>query len=166
MDDRPPAPRLFSLGIPALALVALLLGLRNHQVVGAVLSRGEPAVLEMQGNGRGTDGDIAELARRDSLVAAASAGNRDPFRPRAPAAAESPGRGAGAARPREEPQPAPPPRISSLLYDDVRPSVQLRIGPETSGWLHEGEIFHEWTVMRITPTTVTLASGERTVVLP
>lgn len=146
-----------------LVLIAALFGIRGQRVIGAVLGD-RAAAPPLATESAEAEETLLALAHRDSLITSAASSWQDPFRPRPRfTRAESPH-----PRPVRAPEvsPAAPPRLGSLLFDQVRPSVQIRVGDETSDWLHEGETFAGWTVRRITPSSVTLASGTETVVLP
>ncbi len=150
----------FWTGCGAVLLFVLVLGLRCGQTVSAVLSaRGQPTPEAKAAGGTGT-ADAFEIARRDSLVAAATPGERNPFR-------DPPPRERAPTRRPETPRPVsePPPSLRALLYDTVNPSVQLAVGNSASGWLLEGDVFKGWTVAAITPTSVTVTRGNRSLVL-
>jgi hypothetical protein len=55
--------------------------------------------------------------------------------------------------------------LRALLFDDVRPSVQLGVGGSTSDWLHRGDRFRGWQIVEINAKSVTVSTGSETVVL-
>jgi hypothetical protein len=146
-------------GYAALLLGLLVLGVQVQRTMTAVLSLGS-------GAGSGTSGDMGEeaagwgsIAARDSLIARAHVGARDPFQSGAPRVTSSP------AAAESRPAPDPDPRLGSLLFDNVAPSVQLTVGPSRSGWLRQGDAFLGWKVVEVGRTSVKVAKGSRTLVL-
>jgi hypothetical protein len=158
----------FWVGLAALLLAGIFLGVRTERGVSAVLAA-------QSGGGSTATGDadgpamrtlLAELDAKSARIEQATAADRDPFREPAPKleaqTAPSP------APPRPAPPPPPPrvpPSLGALLYDEVNPSVQLRVGTLTSDWLHRGENFKDWTVVEIRPGAVTVSQDGDTVVL-
>ena len=51
------------------------------------------------------------------------------------------------------------------MFDTVNPSVQLRLGDTSSGWLHKGDVFEGWTVIEIAENSITVEKKGRTVLL-
>ncbi len=156
----PQGPRRVGLaGYAVLALGVALLGLSVRQTVVTVLSGGR----EFGAAGAGGEGGPTgwrNMGARDSLVEQARMGRRDPFQP-------PPMERAAVRVPVVQAAPAPPPepRLGSLVYDNVAPTVQLTVGEERSGWLRPGDVFHGWTVLEITRASVRVANGTRTRVL-
>jgi hypothetical protein len=147
------------IGYAALALALLVLGAQVRQTVLTVLSaRGGAGGVGAAATDSGTPG-WRSVAERDSLVDRARMGPRDPFRPAAVRAAV---RAPGAA---PAPERAPDPKLGSLLFDNVAPSVQLTIGTRRSGWLRTGEVFEGWRVVEISRVLVRVTDGTRTLVL-
>ncbi|MBI5836765.1 MAG: hypothetical protein HZB25_05950 [Candidatus Eisenbacteria bacterium] len=146
------------IGPAALGLAVILLGGQVRQTVVDVLSvtRGTGA----SGPGAANAGAPAwkSVTARDGLVERSHMGPRDPFR-LPPARSMTRERGPAA------PEPAPAPRLSSLLFDNVAPSVQLTVGEIRSGWLKAGEVFQGWTVVEIGRASVKVTDGSRTLVL-
>ena len=96
--------------------------------------------------------------RRELRVAVASLA-RDPFRaPSAMRAAES---GAAPTRTAEAQVAGPVPALRALVYDNVRPSVQLACEDVISPWLGQGDTFKGWTVLEIGPGSVWIRNGSR-----
>jgi hypothetical protein len=151
-----PAWLVLALGL----LAVIILGWRVHAVVETVLGgarhdriQADPAAAEERTV-------FAQVAHKDSLLAAAHAGDRDPFRDPAPQWS-SLGNAWAAAPPKAEAAPV----LGALLYVEENPCAQLRIGPESSDWLHKGEVFHGWTIIEISRDAVTIAKNNETVVL-
>jgi hypothetical protein len=146
-----------------LALVAgvgVILGLVATRSVKSVTAGFGPV-----GPPTGNPADCASpsvLAARDSLLADAVVGARDPFRaPAVPQASEG-----GTSTRKEGTVLAGTPVMRALLYDNVNPLVQIGIGSVTSGWLHTGDQFQGWTVVEINSSSVRIARNGESVVLP
>jgi hypothetical protein len=141
-----------------LVLLTALLAARSERTIATVLAGGPPrtppatAVAERSGSG------ATIVAERNRVIATATVGERDPFRP--PPASARPG-GASPGSIDSDPTPV----LRTLLYDRVRPSVQLSIGRVTSEWLHAGDVFRGWVVVEILPTSVRISRGDRSLVL-
>jgi hypothetical protein len=71
--------------------------------------------------------------------------------------------GDGVARVAEAPKPAANtvPALKALVYDNVRPSVQLACEDAISPWLGQGDTFKGWTVLEIGPGSVWIRNGSR-----
>lgn len=146
--------------IALVAAVGVILGLVATSSVRSV-SAGFGKVAAQPGSPTDSASPSA-LAARDSLLAGARAGARDPFR--APTAPQSQTDGTSVRK--QETALAGTPVMRALLYDNVNPLVQIGIGSVTSGWLHKGDRFQGWTVVEINSTSVRLArSGESVVLL-
>lgn len=53
------------------------------------------------------------------------------------------------------------PALKALVYDNVRPSVQLACEDALSPWLGQGDTFKGWTVLEIGPGSVWIRNGSR-----
>ncbi len=53
------------------------------------------------------------------------------------------------------------PALKALVYDNVRPSVQLACEDAISPWLGQGDTFKGWTVLEIGPGSVWIRNGSR-----
>ena len=150
--------RNFWTGFAVLLLVGILLGVRAENATRAVLGFEHPAATAGKSIAGVPTPSLAGIAHRDSLIAAAAASDRDPFHgaaaPRAyrPAAADT-----------SRPQPAPV--IRALLFDPNNAEVKLGLGPQSSGWLHQGESFGGWTVVQIKPKSVWISRNGNNVYL-
>jgi hypothetical protein len=152
--------RLHRLGFWALVAVGLVLGFRGFVVAReAVFSRPTPrsATVATSGN----ELLLNEITARDSIVLEARACARDPFLPPPPPASDS----KGIKKPDQQPQVIVTPALVALLYDNVAPSVQLRLRTFVSPWLNEGDSFQGWTVARITPDSVVVSMDGKNRVL-
>jgi len=139
----------------AMLLLCVLMGMRSGQTVLLVLD--DPAaVSDTRPNTSQTD--YAGLAHRDSLLAAAAIGDRDPFRP-------VPVRTRRKTSVRQVKQQVLP-TLKALLFDHVNPTARLNIGEEVSGWLRVGDSFQGWNVTEITESSVKLAQGKKALILP
>jgi hypothetical protein len=147
----------FWVGFALLLLVGVFLGIRVGGAVHAVLG----GRVLVSGGPADTAG-IAALpdGAKDTLIADALMGDRDPFRD--PPAVRIEGGGVAKASPAIAKE---PPALRALLYDNVNPSVQLSQDATISGWLHKGDSFLGWTVIEITSTSTTISRGGESVVL-
>lgn len=152
---------------PVLALVLLfgtgLLAVRVWGVAGEISTHGgQEASRGGAHNGR-LEKLAASMAERQERRRAARDLSRDPFR--APFAIRS-APGAAAAAPAAPVEAARPvPVVRALVYDDVKPAVQLAVGAETSRWLGRGEAFLGWIVLEISPASVRVGNGVKQHVL-
>lgn len=160
MTDATKGMKAFGLGLAALVIVGLFLGFTAAGAVRAVLqikgqvaapASGQPAV-----SGRSP----SIRADKDAMIAAATAGERDPFRE--PTSLRSEGQSSGQTA-RQEAREVP--FCSGLLYDNVSPLVELATSSGSSGWLRMGGQFLGWKIVEIKPKTVTIAKGSESVVL-
>ncbi len=145
-------------GMAIMLVAVLVLALRSQSTVKAVLAG--PVLAAETASAPADDGlDMASIAHRDSLIAAARPVARDPFNARSVApSTTAERRSVEAAHVR--------PILSALLFDRVNPSTQINVNGQRSGWLHQGETFQGWTVTAITSDAVTITKGGDTVVLP
>lgn len=60
-----------------------------------------------------------------------------------------------------KPAPDAVPALKALVYDNVRPSVQLACEDAISPWLGQGDTFKGWTVLEIGPGSVWIRNGSR-----
>ena len=145
-------------GFLVLLLVGILLGIRAGNAVQAVLEfqGGAPAPAKTAIPPDNTS--AAAMAHRDSLIAGAHAGLRDPFH--------------SLAAPRIY-RPAPPdtaraqatPTLKAMFFDPASPMVKLSLGTSNSGWLHPGDTFAGWSVVEIQPKTVWISRNGNNVYL-
>lgn len=145
----------FWLVFAALLLLCVLMGMHSGRTVLLVIDSPEPAIAAAAS---AAPEDFAGLSLRDSLLAAAAPGDRDPFRP-VPVRTR---------RRTTVPKVVQPvlPTLKALLFDRVNPTARLNIGEEVSGWLRVGDSFKGWNVTEITESSVKLAQGEKALVLP
>ncbi len=105
------------------------------------------------------------MDERRELRGAVANLTRDPFR--GPSAlrtyAGDNDAGAEVVRTAEAPKPVADavPALKALVYDDVRPSVQLACEDALSPWLGQGDTFKGWTVLEIGPGSVWIRNGSR-----
>lgn len=145
----------------ALALIMLLvvgLGVRSGKTVDAVLTYQPDTVGSVAAPAIGDGIDLDAVARRDSILAATSVQDRDPFTALAAAPKPKP------KRVRRAPKIVNP-TLNALLFDNVNPMVQISIAGERSGWLHKEEEFRGWRVTRIAKDSVEVRNKKRSVVL-
>jgi hypothetical protein len=141
-----------------LVLFTALLAVRSERTIATVLAGGDPRTPPPTAVAGPAGSSATIVVERNRVIAAATLGERDPFRP--PPAPARP----GGASPRSTDS-DPPPVLRTLLYDRVSPSVQLSIGRATSGWLRAGDAFRGWVVVEISPTSVRITKGDRSLVL-
>jgi hypothetical protein len=55
----------------------------------------------------------------------------------------------------------PLPVVRGLIYDNVKPAVQLAVGEEVSRWLGKDEAFQGWIVLEINPASVRVSNGTK-----
>lgn len=152
----------YTVGICAMLLVVLLLGMRSMQTVKAVLADKVPLVEQEVQHPQLVKEELKGVTSRDSLVAAAvlDSSLRDPFfgavskhDPRSPVKAPR-----QAARLVE-------PLLTALIFDNVNPTVQISVGSERSDWLRAGDQFRGWQVAEIDANSVKVKKGDREIVL-
>lgn len=136
-------------------LLCALMGMRSGKTVLLVLD--DPTVVTETAANTSLI-DYARLAQRDSLLAGATIGDRDPFRP-------VPVHTRRKTTVRQVKQQVLP-TLKALLFDHVNPTARLNIGEEVSGWLRVGDSFQGWNVTEITESSVKLAQGKKALVLP
>ena len=137
------------------------LGLRSRQVMNTVLNDDPGTTATSTAATRLVDEHLEGIADRDERVAEArlDADRRDPF-----------------SLSRSAPPPrrtTPPPKVqrliqphlAALIYDDVSPTVQIRISGVRSDWLRTGDHFKGWRVAEIGSDSVKVSKGGRDVVL-
>jgi hypothetical protein len=134
---------------------ALFLGVRSARTVGQVLKDGSAIVQPRQASTNWTGEKASQALARLDRLALAIPSARDPFR-------EAP-RHITTRIPRAAPAPVPPlePVLRALLYDNMKPAVQISLGKSVSGWLAQGEKFSGWTVVEVKPGSVVVANGLR-----
>jgi hypothetical protein len=149
--------RMLWIGYCLLLALVTLMGLRSEGTIASVLSAQKLKASGTEVSPGQTSIDPAPLMRRDEMLAEAKAGQRDPFNP--PPRAEQP---VVRRPPRDRVAPAPDRLfLRGIMYDEQDPRVQLAIGPNTSGWLREGDVYRGWTIVRISRTSVRVGQGER-----
>jgi hypothetical protein len=136
-----------------------VLGLRSERTIASVLAGAWGDSAGHQSSQATPSATSLQLQVKDSLLVQARIGERDPFKP--PVVKRAPTRKRRPAPPKPEPKPS----LQTLLFDNVDPSVQLRLGGEPSGWLHVGDKFSGWTVVEITATSATIVKKDQSVVL-
>ncbi len=163
MSAQTPQPRVSWIAIGLLVLIGIFLAARTEHAVGLVMARRHAGSVAPLAPSSDLSARISAQAAKDSLLSAALAGERDPFRD-APAhrMATTPGTAAGSSAAQGELAPV----ARAVLFDRVDPRVQLSVGPQVSAWLRPGDRFKGWAVVRITPATITLAQGEQQLTLP
>jgi hypothetical protein len=148
------------LGLGVAALSCILLGWRVEGSVREVLGTARHARVAADPQAQEERALLGRVARQDSLVLGAACGERDPFRD------PSVWTGNPSSTPSHPPvEPRAVPALGALLYTSINPSVMLRIGPESSDWLHRGESFRGWRVVEINTNSVTITKDSETVVL-
>jgi hypothetical protein len=55
----------------------------------------------------------------------------------------------------------PLPVVRGLIYDNVKPAVQLAVGDAVSRWLGKDEAFQGWIVLEINPASVRVSNGAK-----
>jgi hypothetical protein len=159
-----PQPRVSWIAIGLLALTGIFLVARTEHAVGLVLARRHTEPAARPGPGSDIPALNKAQAAKDSLLTTAQPGERDPFRDPPPPRPVTPPHGPVISP--SQVQAEPTPVALGVLFAEVDPRVQLGVGPEVSAWLRPGDGFHGWTVVGITPATITLAQGERQLTLP
>lgn len=145
-----------------LALVGYL-ALRSHQTVNTVMSPKLVAISTSSQQAELIGAELKSVPDRDDQVAAATFEGRfrNPFVVRP------------VQHPMEElPEPVAakidsvlPPHLAALIYDDIGPTVQIRIEGERSDWLRAGDRFKGWQVAKIDSKSVKISKGGKDVVL-
>jgi hypothetical protein len=158
-----PQPHISWIGLGLLGLLGIFLAVRTEHGIGLVLARRHAGSQSQPVSASDLSARIGAMAARDSLEAAAQPGERDPFRDPPPRASRQV-LGTVAGSPSAQAEVSPVAR--AVLYDRVDSRVQLSVGPDVSAWLRTGDAFQGWTVVRITRATITLAQGERQLILP
>jgi hypothetical protein len=155
-----PGARLFWPIFILLAILTIFQGIRSARVVTMVLANGRTPLAAPEFKSPEQDPISARLDRKAELLASVTPGARDPFHdPPAPRPTTS-----NPPRP-QAPQPAKPPGLRTLLYDRIRPSVQLSSEDGSSAWLHVGDSYRGWKVTEITENSVKITQGSQIVVL-
>ena len=152
----------YIVGIGVMLLVVLLLGTRSMRTVNAVLADKVPYVEQKVQHPQLIKKELRGVTARDSLVETAllDASLRDPFahsvRTRAPRrTAKVPRQAARLVEP----------LLTALIFDNVNPTVQIRVGGERSDWLRTGDRFRGWQVAEIDASSVKVKKGDREIVL-
>ncbi len=113
--------------------------------------------------GNGFDKMKGTMDERRDLRRAAASLARDPFR--APSAQRTFDGSAAPAHTAQAQNVATAadavPVLRALVFDNVRPSVQLACEDATSPWLGQGDTFKGWTVLEIGPGSVWIRNGSR-----
>ena len=137
-------------GIGLLVTAFLVIGFRAYRSSELILAQERGAAPQI------SDNSVTSADERSAGLQLIP--SRDPFRY------------VDAAKPRSEPRPVveekeePRPVLGALLYDLVKPQVQLRVGSEASGWIGAGAVFKGWVVVAIEPDAVIVQKqGERLV---
>jgi hypothetical protein len=151
----------YAIGIGLMLAVVLVLGVRSKATVDAVLADKAPVEAASTEHKRLVNDEMSGVTYRDSLVAIAHLAEDliDPFL-------------GDKALPQKVAAKAPPrvarlikPRLAALIFDDVDPTVQIRVAGERSNWLHTGDRFKGWQVAEIDSKSVKVKKGDREVVL-
>lgn len=139
-----------------------LLGLRSRQVMNTVLNDGTTATATAATSTRLVDERLEGIADRDLRIAEArlDTERRDPFS--LSKSAPAPRR---AATPPPKVRRLVQPHLAALIYDEVSPTVQIRIGGARSEWLRAGDRFKGWRVAEIGSDSVKVSKDGRDVVL-
>lgn len=147
--------------ISLLAIVAIILGLRSERTISKVLSPKGGVLQRSVAQASTMDSLRLTLEYKDSLLANALPGKRDPFRDPPVRRTSKP------RRPSKPPQPEPetPPELRALLFDSVNPSAQFSSSAGRSDWLHVGDSYRGWLIDSITENSVKISKGNRTLVL-
>jgi hypothetical protein len=146
----------FGAGLLIALVAALVLALQARHAVIVVQKGAKPVELRTETASAPGKVLIAQLARKDALLASASVTSRDPFRDPPP-----PPPRPGAARPVPAPaRPVIPPVLRGLAFDNSgEGTIKLSDSEEESGWLHKGEEFQGWRIIEIKPTGATISRG-------
>jgi len=152
----------YAVGVGAMLLVVLLLGLRSKEAVQAVLNDRAPELTAETERPELVVAAVRGVAARDSMVAVAhlDAKLRDPFArdkkaPKSDRPVRRPQRVAKVIRP----------ALSALIFDEVHPTVQITIEGERSDWLGTGDKFRGWQVAEILARSVKVKKGDKEIVL-
>ena len=148
--------RVFWIALAAVMVLSVLMAVRSAKTASLVLSDRETVVAASASGGG--QYDLEKLAHRDSLLAAAEAAKRDPFR--------APVRRVRRTVKAPVVKRIDPPTLKALIYDHVNPTARLRLGEDNSGWLKVGDTFKGWKVTEITSNSVRIAQGGKNLVLP
>jgi hypothetical protein len=150
-------------GLAALLIIMAVLAFRSQQAASSVLSYRSESDVPVVATGGDPHG-LLGLARRDSLLEIAQAAKADPFHNKnftQDVARQTPRKKSNTPARRKMPEP----KLLTLLHDDVNPCVQINVGGNRSGWLHNGDSFQGWSVNEITRDGVTVAKRSKTLVL-
>ncbi|MBC8423610.1 hypothetical protein H8E07_05765 [bacterium] len=152
----------YTVGIGAMLLVVLLLGLRSSQTVKSVLADKIPYETTEIQQPQLVKEAVKGVSARDSLVACALLDGklRDPFaqetrKPSTRRTVKAPPRVARLIEP----------SLAALIFDNVNPTVQITIEGERSDWLRTGDQFRGWQVAEIAAKSVKVKKGDREIVL-
>jgi len=151
----------YIIGIGIMLTVVLILGVHSRATVNAVLGDKVPVAATTVAHTRLVNDELRRVTQRDQQVASAIMAEDldDPFlsdKPRNPPMADK--------TPRKVNRLVKP-RLAALIFDDVSPTVQIRIGGVRSDWLRTGDRFKGWQVADITASSVKVMKGDREVVL-
>lgn len=150
-------------GLAVLLVIMAMLGFRSQRAASEVLSFRNESDVPVVSTGGDLHG-LLGLARRDSMLDATCAAKNTPFRnPNfiQDIARQDPQRKSGTPAPARMVEP----KLLTLLHDDVNPCVQISVGSDRSGWLHQGDSFRGWSVNEIVREGVTVAKQNKTLVL-
>ena len=128
-------------------------------------TRADATTTASTSNGDRIDKMKITMDERRELRGAVANLTRDPFRGSSALRTYAGDGDAGGevARTAEAPKPAADavPALKALVYDNVRPSVQLACEDALSPWLGQGDTFKGWTVLEIGPGSVWIRNGSR-----
>lgn len=149
---------------PVLAVILVagtaFLGVRAVIVAGDVSSHRDGPMRHAAAPGDSRfEKQAAAMAERAGLRRDATEPRRDPFR--APSAARATAADVAAREAAAPAAPAPLPVLRALVYDNVKPAVQISVGENVSRWLGKGEAFKGWIVLEINPASVRVTNGSR-----
>lgn len=151
----------YTIGIGLMLAIILVLGLRSKQTMNAVLADKIQLTTETVQHTRLITDELKGVSTRDSLVAVAQLDPnlQSPFdidlKTAPKNVAKAPTKAARFIRP----------RLAALIFDDVSPTVQIRVGGVRSQWLRPGDRFKGWKVAEIDSRSVKIKKGDREVVL-
>lgn len=133
-------------------LVGIYLGVRVWTTVREVLS---PAPAAALASAAGVSDKVETAGQRDELLASVTDPSRDPFH--AP-----PRRWRPPPRVQPKPKSVALPVLRMILFDTIRPEVQLEVDGSNSGRLEVGSTFRGWTVVSISVKKVVVSKDGET----
>jgi len=151
-------------GLAVLVFVAAVLAFISTYAVQAVLAPQKEGAAQAQAPVYSWQADTARVRQKNVLLVNAAAGERNPFAP--PPAPVRPAARAGRETQAVQAAPEPRPAWTARLIDRIDSRIRISVNQTQSDWLHAGDTYQGWKIVKITENAVTVSKGERTEVLP